>query len=263
MAGQSKFQLLVRLGYLARATLYSLLGLIALTDLGRVSGGQDSVFDTVGEMPGGTALLWIMAAGLAGFGLFRLSSALFDIEHEGTDKHGIMRRLGHGGSAIGHFVLAQACYRFANTRESGGNTAQEAAAGVLSLDIGPLLLGLAGLTFIAAAAFQARRGWTGDFMHRISHAAPSATRWLGGAGYIARSVVFLVIGWSLLRSGWFSDDLEVNSLGGAIASLSDNGPLFTIVAFGLLLFGLFSLVLSRYRIVPEMNMERHIPTFRA
>jgi hypothetical protein len=262
-----KFRWLVRLGYVAHAVLYTLLGLIALTSRERISEGAQGVFEAVRDVPAGTAILWLLVLGLVGYALFRLSSTLFDIEHHGTDKKGIAQRAGHAGSAIGHLVLAWTAYQFATSGGGSGGSeggrAQEAAAGVLSFQFGNLVLGLLGLAFLAAAVFQAKKGVTGEFMRRISSRAPDATRWLGGAGYLARAVVFAIIGWALMQSGWFGSTGEVVTLGGAITSLGDDGFAFTLVAIGLLMFGLFSLVLARYRTIPELDVSGRIPTFRA
>ncbi|MBC7158779.1 MAG: DUF1206 domain-containing protein [Porphyrobacter sp.] len=259
------FNWLVRLGYFARAVLYTLLGVVALTTSGQISKGAQGVYRTIEDYPAGTALLWILAIGLFGYALFRLASTLFDIENHGSDKTGIAERAGHFGSAIGHLLLAYSAYRVATGSSGGseGGRAQEAAAGVMSFEFGAAVVGLLGLAFVAAAFFQAKKGLSGAFMRRISPRAPDATRWLGGAGYVARAVVFAVIGWSLIRSAWFGNTAEVVTLGGAIASLGDGGIWFTLVAIGLLLFGIFSLVLARYRIIPEMDMHRHVPRFRA
>ena len=87
---------------------------------------------------------------------------------------------------------------------------------------------------------------------------------LGGIGYIARAVVFLVIGWSLINAGLLSGDAEqVKTLGDAVASLAGQGIVFTLVAIGLLVFGLFSLVLARYRIIPDIDPDGGMPRFRA
>ena len=47
-----------------------------------------------------------------------------------------------------------------------------------------------------------------------------------------------------------------------MASLAGEGFVFTLTAIGLLLFGLFSLVLARYRIIPELDSSAGIPKFR-
>jgi len=265
-----KFTQLVRVGYFSRAILYGVLGLIALTSAEKIGEGTNGVMQAVQDFPAGTVILWILVIGLTAYALFRFASTFFDIEHNGSDGKGWAKRIGHAGSALGHLALAWSAYQFA-TSESGGGSgagsgssagAQQAAAGVLSMSLGPVVLGIAGLCFIAAALFQAKKGFTGDFMHRVSSRAPDATRWIGGAGYIARAIVYLIIGWSLVQAGWLSSSGEVETLGGAIASLSDDGIWFTLVAIGLLLFGVFSLILARYRIIPDLDMRGKVPSFR-
>jgi len=45
--------------------------------------------------------------------------------------------------------------------------------------------------------------------------------------------------------------------------LAGEGIVFTLVAIGILAFGLFSLVLARYRIIPDLGAEGRVPSFRA
>jgi len=259
-----KFSTLVRVGYFSRAILYSVVGLIALTSAGQISDGTNGVFRAVQAFPAGTVILWIMVVGLLAYGLFRLCSPLFDIENEGSDAKGWGKRLGHLGSAIGHFALAWSAYKFATSGSSSGGGAQEAASGVLSMEFGGIVLGLLGLCFFIAAFAQAKKGITGEFMHRISAQAPSHTRTIGAIGFLARAVVFVVIGWSLVQAGFLSAGSDnVKTLGDAVASLADDGAIFTLVAIGLLAFGLLSLILARYRIIPELDSSAGVPSFRA
>ena len=260
-----KFSWLVRTGYFSRAILYTVVGLIALTSAGRIAEGTAGIFKAIEEFPAGTAILWIMVLGLFGYALFRFCSPLFDIEHEGSDAMGWGKRIGHAGSAIGHLALSYSAFKFAtDDGGSGGGGAQEAASGVLGVEFGGILLGILGLTFFLAAFNQAKKGVTGSFMNRISPQAPDITRMMGGAGYIARAVVFTVIGWSLVSAGFLSQGSDqVKTIGDAVASLADNGVWFSIVSIGLLLFGLFSFILARYRIIPDLGAEGKVPKFRA
>jgi hypothetical protein len=259
-----KFSWLVRMGYFSRAILYSVLGLVALQGASRISEGTNGVFEAIKEFPGGTAILWILVVGLFFYALFRLASTLFDIENNGSDTKGWGKRLGHAGSAIGHLALAYSSYVFATSSGSGsGDGAQEAASGVLSMDFGGTILGLLGVAFFATAVFQAKKGITGSFMNRIAGDAPSWTRQIGGAGYFSRAVVYAVIGWSLFKAGFMNAGSEqIKTLGDAVASLANTGFLFSLVAIGLLLFGIFSLILSRYRIIPELDSDAGVPKFR-
>jgi len=259
-----KFSALVRVGYFSRAILYTVLGLIALTSAEKIAQGTDGIFIAIEEFPAGMGILWLMVVGLTAYALFRLASTFFDIENHGSDKRGWGMRIGHAGSAIGHFALAFSAYKFATSSGGGGDGAQDAAAGILSVTLGGVVLGILGLLFFIAAFAQAKKSITGSFMNRINPQAPSFTRWLGGAGFLARAAVFIVIGWSLVKAGFLSSGTEqIKTLGDAVASLSGEGLAFTLVAAGLLVFGLFSLILSRYRIIPDMDPGDKIPTFRA
>ncbi|GGD47328.1 hypothetical protein GCM10010989_22020 [Croceicoccus pelagius] len=260
-----KFNWAVRVGYLSRAILYSVLGIIALTSAGKIGKGTNGIFRAIEDFPAGTVILWIMVVGLLAYALFRFASTFFDIENNGSDKKGIAKRLGHAGSAIGHLALAWSAFKFATSEsEPSGGSAQEAASGILSMSLGGVVLGILGIAFFLAAVFQAKKGISGDFMHRISAQAPDFTRWLGGAGYIARAVVFAIIGWSLFKAGFMSaGGGQVKTLGDAVASLSGEGIWFTLVAVGILMFGLFSLILAQYRIIPDMDSGGMKPAFRA
>jgi len=265
-----KFNWLVRIGYFSRAILYFVLGLIALTSRDRISQGTNGIFRAIEDYPAGIVILWLMVVGLAAYALFRFASLFFDIENRGSDAKGWAERLGHGGSGIAHLALAFSAFQFANSEGgsssggSGGGGAQEAASGVLSFEFGGIVLGLLGIAFFGAAISQAKKGITGSFMHRISGNAPDGTRWLGLAGFLARAVVYVVIGWSLVQAGFMSGGSdEIRTLGDAVASLADDGFIFTLTAIGLMLFGIFSLVLARYRIIPDMGSKGKVPAFRA
>ena len=261
-----KFNWFVRLGFFSRGVLYSLIGIIALTSAGKIAEGTDGVFNAIEDFPLGTVLLWLMVLGLVAYGLFRLASFAFDIENHGSDGKGWGQRLGHAGSGIGHFALAYSAYRFATAGDaanSGGGGAQEAAGGVLSMDFGGVVLGLLGIAFFIAAIAQAKKGLTASFMQRISASAPSWTRIVGRVGYLARAVVFAIVGWSLVQAGFLSGgSSEVRTLGDALANLAGSGIIFTLVALGLIAFGVLSFVLARYRVIPDMGSDGKVPSFR-
>ena len=67
--------------------------------------------------------------------------------------------------------------------------------------------------------------------------------------------MFAVIGWSMIQGAWFAQESQIKGLGEAILSLRDMGSIYTLVAIGLMLFGLFNLVIARYRIIPDLGIE--------
>ena len=78
-------------------------------------------------------------------------------------------------------------------------------------------------------------------------------KWLGRAGYAARGVVFLTVGWLLVRAALDHNAAEAGGLEQALDTL--RGPMQFPVAAGLLLFGLYSLVEARYRSIHDPPTE--------
>lgn len=260
-----KFNWLVRLGFAARGIVYVLLGYIALGTSGAAKEGASSVFDYLQEVPLGTPLLWVMAAGLLAYALFRFLSAIADVQHKGSDKEGMMKRTGDFASGVAHLFLTYAAYQFATgeKREAGGDGGQEMAGSVLGMDLGWIVIGAIGLGFLVGAVMQAKNAVTANFMHRISPNAPEGTRTVGRLGHAARAIVFAIIGWSMVEGAWLASENRMKGLGEAILSLRDTGTLYTLVAVGLILFGLFSLVTARYRIIPEIGRESLRPSLHS
>ncbi|RXZ66181.1 DUF1206 domain-containing protein [Pelagerythrobacter rhizovicinus] len=260
-----KFRWLVRLGFAARGVVYLLLGYIALATAGEAQNGQSAVFDYIQEVPFGTPLLWIMALGLLGYAAFKFLSAFADIQHRGNDTMGGVKRIGDAASGVAHSFLAYACYQFASGAQQssgGGSSGEEMAGSVLSMELGSVVIGAVGLGFLVAGVMQGKKAWTCEFMHRISGRAPSGVRTIGRIGHAARAIVFAIIGWSMVQGAWFAQESQIKGLGEAILSLRDTGALYTLVAVGLMLFGAFSLVLARYRIIPDLGPRGLRPSFR-
>lgn len=251
-----KFGWMVRLGYVARGLVYVLLGYLALSTRGKADDGQAAAFDWIQDVPMGTPILWLCAVGLLAYASYKLIDAASNVENHGDDAKGMAKRVGALASGIAHLMLAYTAYQFAtgdkqhSTTDTGG---QEAAGSLLTWEVGPVVLGMLGIGFLIAAAMQAKHAWKGDFMKHISGSAPALVEPIGRAGHAARAVVFLLIGWSIVQSAWFSQSGEVKGLGGALSSLSGQGLIYTLVALGLIMFGVFSLVTARYRIIPDLK----------
>lgn len=265
MADKSEeFALLVRVGYAARGVVYVLLGYLALSSAGQTSAGPQASFDFLQDVPLGSAVLYVTAVGLLAYALYKLMAALSDLEQKGSDAKGTAQRLGYGASGLAHVVLAWSAFQFAHgdKQSAGADTSGEAAGTLLAWETGAIVVGLVGLGFIASAAFQGRSAVTASFMRTVGGGAPSAVCWIGRIGHAARAVVFLVIGWSLVHSAWLGKAAEAKGLGSALLSLRENQVLYMIVALGLVMFGVFSLIVARHRIIPEVRKGDLKPTLR-
>lgn len=251
-----KFSWFVRLGYLARGMVYLLLGYIALSTAGKAEDGQAAVFDLLQDIPLGTVILYFVAVGLLAYAGYKAIDAASDLENHGSDTKGRMKRVGSAASAVAHLLLAWTAYQFATGEKQqsaqGDGGSQETASSLLAWEIGPFVLGVVGIGFLIGAAMQAKNAWTAGFMKRIGRGAPDYVCPIGRAGHAARAVVFLLIGWSVIRSAWFSQSSEVKGLGDAIVALSGSG-IYSLVAVGLIMFGVFSMITARYRVIPDVH----------
>lgn len=249
----SKFITLVRLGYAARGLTYILLGALALGTSGKAQDGPTGAFDYLREMPLGTPLLWLIAVGLLAYATFKLIDGVANLNRRDNDAKGAVMRVGDLASGAAHAFLAYAAYRIASGGRAGSDGGQTMAEPVMDFELGALVIGVVGAGMLVAAAVQMKRAVTGSFMKHISGDAPHAVESVGRAGFAARAVVFAIVGWSLMRAAWFNSEGAVKGLGEALLSLQDTGLVYTLVAVGLLLFGAFSLVTARYRIIPDFD----------
>lgn len=245
-----------RAGWFARGVVYCLLAYFAITGAGSSAASPQGVFRAVRDAQGGTLLLALLATGLALYGAYRLYGAALDSEGKGDDAKGIAIRIGYAASGFAHFLLAFAAARLATGQSGQSSGDQEQAAGSMMLDmpLGGTVLGAIGLCFLAAAAHQAIKAWTVDFMKGVASGAPRWVVPVGRAGLAARAVVFSVIGVSLLRAGWFDSAAEVKGLGDALSSLNEYPELFILVSIGLFLFGVHSFVDARWRRIRDEDV---------
>lgn len=256
--------MLVRIGYAARGLVYILLGYLALSSSRGASAGPQASFELLQDVPFGSAALHVTATGLLAYAIYKLIAAVSDLEHHGSDAKGLAQRIGYFASGLAHTVLAWTAFQFArgDKQTPSSDSSGQAASTLLLWDLGAAALGLIGIGFVLGAIFQARSAFTAHFMRTVGAGAPSAVCWIGRIGHAARAAVFLIIGWSLIKSAWLNSGDGVRGLGSALMSLRESAALYTIVAFGLLMFGVFSLIVARFRIIPDVERRHLKPSFR-
>ncbi|ATW03168.1 DUF1206 domain-containing protein [Sphingopyxis sp. BSNA05] len=238
-----------RAGYLGRAVVYGLAGYLTLTTAG--STGTTGVLEEIETMSAGAILLALVGLGLLGYGIFRLYGAAMDLQGNGTDAKGLAIRIGHAASGLAHIFLCYLAFKAVLGWPSGstgdGESAGQAAGTLASMPMGDVLLGVIGIGFIAAAINQAVKAYTAKFMGLLDADAPALAKYVGQAGYAARAVIFAVLGWQITSAALSGDTGNVGGVGQVLDSLRSTNWLYIAVAIGLLLFGLFSLVMARYR----------------
>lgn len=253
---QESLGMAARFGYAARGVVYILVGgLSALAGIGAGgdAAGSTDALKTVLEQPFGAVLLGILAAGLLGFGLWRLIGTILDADHHGTSGKGLAVRGAHLVSAAIHAGLAAWAAKVAiGASSGGGGGAQSWTAWLMGLPFGTILVGIVGAGVIAAGIALLGVSWKGSFRKRLS-CDRAAETWLvplGRAGYAARGTTFILIGGFLLAAAWRHDPGSAQGLGEALQTLREQpygGVMLAIVAAGLFAFGAFGVAQAFYR----------------
>ena len=259
MAKLTRLDWIAKTGYAARGVVYILFGWLALSARSEANKGKNGVFDAIQEMPLGDVLLTLTAVGLLAYGIYRLTCAFLDIEGKGTEPKGLAGRGAQFLSGVIHLALAYTATQFiggakAATSAGDGETARQATKTLLDTELGDTGLWLVALGFLAAAGWQIYRAIKSKHMKHLASDAPRFTETIGRIGVATRGLVFAVIGYSFVRAAQTESAEEAKGMGNAVASLSESGGLYTFVAIGLILFGVFSLIEARYRIVPAVDV---------
>jgi hypothetical protein len=254
---------LARLGYAAIGTVYLVMGgLAAQAALSPVEQPDNTrgALRTIYDRPFGHAAILVVAVGLAGYVLWRLIAAFFDAERKGSDLGGIGVRIGYVGSAIAYGSLAAECVRLLRGWRSQGSgqgdrQADHWTAVAMAQPLGRWIVAAVGGGVIVYGLYQIYRAFRGNLRKRLGLAgAPSETGKnivrLGRVGYLARGIVFTIMGWFLVQAALRFDPEEAKDLAAALQVLRSqpHGPwLLGAVALGLVAWGLWQLANARYR----------------
>lgn len=254
MNASARLTTLTRLGFAARGLLYLVIAFLVLRG-GRAEDPSGAL--QVLASGAGKWLLILMTAGLLAYGLWRLADAALDIERHPDGSKGLGERLGAAASGLVHLFLAWQAMRLIRGTASGGGGggAEQGAQTALGLPGGALLLLLGALVLLGVGLYQLVKAYKTSFRKHLDArvANESWVKWVGRLGYAARGLVFLITGYFLLQAGLDEHASEAGGMREALAWLTN--PWDSIVAVGLMMFGIFSLIEARYRIIHDVPVE--------
>src|SRR5579871_2353500 len=99
---------LARLGFAARGVLYVVIGLLAIaiaTGHPTTSANQSGALHTVATQPFGHIVLIVLAAGLAGYAIWRATQAVTGRGVEDQGRKGGLDRIAAAASAVGYTII--------------------------------------------------------------------------------------------------------------------------------------------------------------
>ncbi|MGV9557021.1 DUF1206 domain-containing protein [Streptomyces sp. NPDC003522] len=250
-----------RAGLAARGVIYLLVGALALQiafgeNKNKQADRQGALAEIAGR-PFGSVLLWALGIGLAGMALWRLSEAAFGAA--GPDGRKAKKRLLSLARCVFYSFVAYSVLAFAAGSGDGGGSSDEQSrdvtARVLELSGGRWIVGAAGGGIVVAGLWIGVRAVMRKYHKHLRLGEMSArTRRLldvtGVGGGAARGLVFAVAGVFAVRAAVEYRPDEAKGLDDTLRSFADTpaGPwLLACVAAGLVLFGLFSFAMARWR----------------
>lgn len=212
---------------------------------------QKGALQEVGSTVLGRVLLWVLAAGLAAFGLWQFLMAATGYTWTSGGKR-TRKRFGAAARGIVVLALGGTAFRLAAGEGGGGSsdqTQQEFTAKLLQLPAGPALVVAAAAVVLGVAVAAGVKGVKQTFLEDLDPSGlPGKTRrwvgWLGSTGYLAKAVVFAVTAFLLGYAGFRADARQAGGLDASLKTLAAQPfgtVLLTVVALGLAAFGVYCL----------------------
>ncbi|WP_207010869.1 DUF1206 domain-containing protein [Nocardioides aromaticivorans] len=245
---------MARIGLVVYGVVYVLIGwLAAEAGLGHPSGSASGsgALEEIAQKPLGSALLWLVAGGLAALVVWQVCQAIGGHRDDDGAKRWLAR-LGSAGRAVVLGVLSALAVRTA--LGDGGGGGGGTTGSLLRLSFGTLLVLAAAAVVMAVAVTSAWRGLTDRWRKDVEVEGRTGdvgrvVQVLARAGHLSRAAAFGVIAVLVGRAALEHDSQQKAGLDQAIVRFRDEplGPwLIVVVAVGLACYGAYQLVRAWY-----------------
>ncbi|WP_373512355.1 DUF1206 domain-containing protein [Persicitalea sp.] len=254
-------EIAARTGLTAKGIVYSLVGILTFMaafemGTGDDKGGKSQALEWIEEQPFGQVLLGLIAIGLLCYSVWRLVEAFLDTEDKGSDAKGLVVRSRYvfSGLMYAASTFYAAKLLFGSGSDDGSDTRETVAQKLLQQPYGQWLVGAVALGVMAVGVYQAYYSLSGKHRKKIQktkldNKVKETLLASGKVGYIARGIVWLLIGYLFLRAALQSDSSEAGGSDSAFSFLEQawGSWVLAIVALGLVCYGIFSFVRARYQ----------------
>ncbi|MBW2960733.1 DUF1206 domain-containing protein [Mesonia aestuariivivens] len=251
---KSSTKKIAKFGLAAKGLIYLISGiltLLAALNMGGAMSGKFRVLDFLQKQPLGNVLLVILALGLISYSIWRFIQSFNDPEDNGNDAKGVIKRIGFAVSAIIYLVIAGIAIKKVFF-SSGGSGSQNYVDkfGPTTITIAFIIIGLA---MAGKAIFHFKKAVDKKFLKEFSiddlkfH---KLAKYAGYLGYYARAIVIGIVAFFFLKAGLYSGNNEIKGTKEAFSFLQESSYgtiLMGLVAAGLASYGIFVLLLSKYK----------------
>jgi hypothetical protein len=250
-----------QLGLVVRGIIYTIIGLftsLMAIGIGHKAASINSALEEIGIQPFGKFLLIVVTVGLLGYALWRFIEVILDPEHKGIKFMGIIYRIAYFISGVAYIILAFIAVQIILGLEgSNVESPQGWTARAFAYPYGRWLVVVAGIIIIGVGLNQFYQVYTASFRRDFSFDEMSKIEkrlatYTGRLGFISWGIIHSIIGVFLIEAALHYDAKEAGGLAKAFQTLGQ-APypyghwILGIIALGFISFGIYSILLARYR----------------
>lgn len=251
-----KIKQIARMGHAAKGTVYLLTGGLAAgaaIGIAKSSEGKLGVIKFLQDQPFGNVLLVILAFGLLCYAIWRFFESIKDPENMGNDFKAVGKRIGFFVSGLIYLGLSAysvyQIFRPTGNQQSSGKT-------LLPTEYLDLIFYIIASAMALKAIFQIVKAYKGTFLNKfqlqsLSNVKTRKTiKWLAYSGLISRATVAGIVSYFFFTAADTATSSNIKGTSDAFSFLRQNseGPwLMVAVALGLMCYGLYMLILAKYR----------------
>jgi hypothetical protein len=233
--------------------LIGVVAILALLQLGEARADEQRIIEFLLDLPLGEVLIGGIVGGMIGYIIWRLFEAFTDPYHFGDDWKGLASRIGIALSGLGYGIVVYSAIRvLLGEGDNGEEEQQLVVQQVLGWTAGPWLVGAVGVIMGVSGLIQFKYVASGQYEKRLhlsqlSSFKKNTIHSLAWAGYVARGIIMLILGYFFLRA---AINLEPEAVGDTDTAFDFIGgglvgnAVFFVVAAGTISYGLFMFVFA-------------------
>lgn len=241
-------------GIITKGIIYFLVGILTLLsalDMGGKVSGKNEVISFLKEQTFGNILLVIIAVGLAFYAFWRLYSAFLDGKNEGSDKTGILKRIGYFFSGLIYGSLSVSIISSIISRASNSTSKESATEMLINNEGGIWILYVLAIVLLGVGFYQFYKGYSYKFLDDINKRgnveSESLLRKSGLFGHIARGISFAIFGFFVYKAANEKNAEAIKGIQEMFSFLREfswGNILMGLMAVGFILYGIYQYFLA-------------------
>lgn len=246
------------IGFIAKGLIYVVVGvlsLLAALNMGGESSGTNQALLFVKKQAFGQFLLMLLGVGLLCYSFWMFVRSIRDPENMGKDWMSVLMRIGIFITGLVYaFLAVLAFYHLFNASEDKPGEEYLDILGPTTVSILFIVVGIILLAQAIIMVIGVFKGGVMDQFNLEGHKGSYLIRLGGMFGFYSRAFIVFIIAYFFLRAGIYTDNHEIKGIADAFSFLDQSFTgkiLMAFTAIGFISYGLFFILLSRYRTFEE------------